>query len=165
MILADIQRITSFVKENEKEFIEMVSNKSKQDSDKLLKYSRKELETAKERIDKLDNIIIHLYEDNVEGKISDDRFKKLTDAYETEQASLTEKIKALEATINITNEEFTNIESFIKLVKKYTNIEKLDCEILRTFVDKVLVYQAEKIDGKKVQKIKIIYNFIGDISK
>lgn len=165
LILADIQRITSFVKENEKEFIEMVSNKSKQDSDKLLKSSRKELETAKERIDKLDNLIIHLYEDNVEGKISDDRFKKLTDAYETEQASLTEKIKALEATINITNEEFTNIESFIKLVKKYTNIEKLDCEILRTFVDKVLVYQAEKIDGKKVQKIKIIYNFIGDISK
>lgn len=165
LILADIQRITSFVKENEKEFIEMVSNKSKQDSDKLLKSNRKELETAKERIDKLDNIIIHLYEDNVEGKISDDRFKKLTDAYENEQASLTERIKALEATINTTNEEFTNIESFIKLVKKYTNIDKLDCEILRTFVDKVLVYQAEKIDGKKVQKIKIIYNFIGDISK
>lgn len=165
LILADIQRIISFVKENETEFIEMVSNKSKQDSDKLLKSSRKELETAKERIDKLDNIIIHLYEDNVEGKISDDRFKKLTDAYETEQASLTERIKTLEATINTTNEEFTNIESFIKLVKKYTHIEKLDCEILRTFVDKVLVYQAEKIDGKKVQKIKIIYNFIGDISK
>lgn len=165
LILADIQRITSFVKENEKEFIEMVSNKSKQDSDKLLKTSRKELETAKERIDKLDNIIIHLYEDNVEGKISDDRFKKLTDAYEAEQASLTERIKVLEATINTTNEEFTNIESFIKLVKKYTSIEKLDCEILRTFVDKVLVYQAEKIDGKKVQKIKIIYNFIGDINK
>lgn len=165
LILADIQRITSFVKENEKEFIEMVSNKSKQDSDKLLKSNRKELETAKERIDKLDNIIIHLYEDNVEGKISDDRFKKLTDAYENEQASLTERIKALEATINTTNEEFTNIESFIKLVKKYTNIDKLDCEILRAFVDKVLVYQAEKIDGKKVQKIKIIYNFIGDISK
>ena len=77
-------------------------------------------------------------EDNVEGKISDDRFKKLTDAYETEQASLTEIIKALEATINTTNEELTNIESFIKLVKKYTNIEKLDCEILMTFVDKVL---------------------------
>lgn len=79
--------------------------------------------------------------------------------------TLTERIKELEATINTTNEEFTNIESFIKLVKKYTNIEKLDCEILRTFVDKVLVYQAEKNDGKKVQKIKIIYNFIRNINK
>lgn len=118
----------------------MVSNKSKQDSDKLLKSSREELETAKEKIDKLDNIIIHLYEDNVEEKITDDRFKKLTDAYETEQVSLTERIKVLEDTINTTNEEFTNIESFIKLVRKYTNIEKLNCEILRTFVDKVLVY-------------------------
>lgn len=143
----------------------MVSNKSKQDSDKFLKSNMKELETAKEKIDKLDNIIIHLYEDNVEGKISDDRFKKLTDAYETEQGSLTERIKELEATINTINEKFTKIESFIKLVKKYTNIEKLDCEILRTFVDKVLVYQAERIDGMKVQKIKVIYNFIGDINK
>lgn len=165
MILTDIQRITSFVKENEKKFIEMVSNKSKQDSDKFLKSNMKELETAKEKIDKLDNIIIHLYEDNVEGKISDDRFKKLTDAYETEQGSLTERIKELEATINTINEKFTKIESFIKLVKKYTNIEKLDCEILRTFVDKVLVYQAERIDGMKVQKIKVIYNFIGGINK
>lgn len=78
---------------------------------------------------------------------------------------LLKRIKKLEATINTNNEEFINIESFIKLVKKYTNIEKLDCEILRTFVDNVLVYQAERIKGKKVQKIKIIYNFIGDINK
>ena len=89
----------------------------------------------------------------------------MTDAFETDKASLTERIKDFEARINTTNEEFINIESFINLVKKYTNIEKLDCEILRIFVDKVLVYQAERIDDKKVQKIKIIYNFIGDINK
>ena len=89
----------------------------------------------------------------------------MTDAYETDKASLTERIKDFEARINTTNEEFINIELFINLVKKYTNIEELDCEILRIFVDKVLVYQAERIDGKKVQKIKIIYNFIGDINK
>lgn len=165
LILADLQRITSFVKENEKEFIDMVSKQSKQESEKLLKSSKKEFETAQARIDKLDNIIIHLYEDNVEGKISDDRFKKLTDAYEAEQAALNDKIKELNATISATNEEFDNIESFIKLVKKYTNIEKLDCEILRTFIDKVLVYQTERVDGKKVQRVKIIYNFIGDINE
>ncbi len=89
----------------------------------------------------------------------------MTDAYETDKSSLTERIKDFAARINTTNEEFINIESFINLVKKYTNIEELDCEILRIFVDKVLVYQAERIDGKKVQKIKIIYNFIGDINK
>ena len=64
----------------------------------------------------------------------------MTDAYETDKASLTERIKDFEARINTTNEEFINIESFINLVKKYTNIEELDCEILRIFVDKVLVY-------------------------
>ena len=89
----------------------------------------------------------------------------MTDAYETDKSSLTERIKDFAARINTTNEEFINIESFINLVKKYTNIEELDCEILRIFVDKVLEYQAERIDGKKVQKIKIIYNFIGDINK
>lgn len=67
--------------------------------------------------------------------------------------------------INVTNDKFNNIDSFVKLVKKYTNIEKLDCEILRTFVDKILVYQLERIDGKKIQRIKITYNFVGDITK
>lgn len=143
----------------------MVSKQSKQESERLLNSSKKELETAVARIDKLDTIILRLYEDNVEGKISDNRFKKLTDAYETEQTTLISRIQELKTIINATNDEFNNIDSFVKLVKKYTNVEKLDCEILRTFVDKVLVYQPERIDGKKVQKIKIIYNFIGDISK
>ena len=165
LILSDLQRITSFVKENENEFIDMVSKQSKQESERILKSSKKELDTAIARIDKLDNIILRLYEDNVEGKISDDRFKKLTDAYEAEQATLTARIKELKGLISTTNDEFNNIESFVKLVKKYTNIEKLDCEILRTFIDRILVYQSERIDGKKVQRIKIIYNFIGDINK
>lgn len=165
LMLADLQRITSFVKENEKEFIDMVLKQSKQESERLLKSSKKEHETAVARIDKLDTIILRLYEDNVEGKISDDRFKKLTDTYETEQATLTARIQELKTIINATNDEFNNIDLFVKIVKKYTNIEKLDCEILRTFVDKVLVYQPERIDGKKIQRIKIIYNFVGDISK
>ena len=153
------------MKENENEFIDMVSKQSKQESERILKASKKELDIAIARIDKLDNIILRLYEDNVEGKISDDRFKKLTDAYEAEQATLTARIKELKELISIINDEFNNIESFVKLIKRYTNIEKLDCEILRTFIDRILVYQAERVEGKKVQRIKIIYNFIGDINK
>ncbi|MGM9880488.1 MAG: DUF4368 domain-containing protein [Bacilli bacterium] len=84
------------------------------------------------------------------GKISDDRFKKLTDAYETEQTTLTARIKELKILISTTNGEFNNIQSFVKLVKKYTNIEKLDCEILKTFIDRILVYQVERIDGNKL---------------
>ena len=110
------------------------------------------------RINKLDSIIQHLYEDNIEGKISDDRFSKLSVNYEIEQADLTSKIKDLDIYINEETNKLVNVESFVTAVKKYTHIETLDCEVLRELVSKVLVYKVEKIDGKRQQRIDVIFN-------
>ena len=54
-------------------------------------------------------------------------------------------------------------QTFINYCKKYTEVQELDCEIIRAFIKKVLVYPPEKIDGHRTQKIKVIYNFIGSI--
>ena len=85
------------------------------------------------------------YENLKGGKISDKQFKKMTFAYENEQ------------------EKITNTSSFLNLVKCYTNITKLDAEIIRTFIEKVYIYNADTIGTKKIKKIKIVFNFIGEI--
>ena len=110
------------------------------------------------RIAKLDSLIQKLYEDNVEGKISDERFVKLMQTYELEQQQLNAKVSELKNYLDNENNKKVSADRFINVVKKYTHIEKLDCEILREFVSKVLVHKTEIINGEKTQRIDIIFN-------
>ncbi len=105
---------------------------------KSWKSSRK-LDEAKARLLKLDKIIQNLYEDNLNGKISDERFMKLSSSYEEESSNLKSKISELENFISKSKEESLNAKSFLKMVNKYTDIKELDSEIIRTFVDKIYV--------------------------
>lgn len=123
------------------------------------------MEDAKNRILKLDSIVQNLYEDNLAGKISDQRFEKMAKAYDDEENMLQTRIAELKETIAISQQEELNVDSFLKIVRKYTDIKKLDPEIIRTFVDKIYVEQFEQIPDTKLKKqtIWIYWNFIGKI--
>ena len=163
LLLDDIRRVTSYAREHEDEFVRLVTQKSKQETERNLRESKKELEAAKARVIKLDGIIQRLYEDNIEGKVSDERFAKLTDTYEAEQRELERRIAELQSFMSNAKNESLGVDTFLTLVRKYTDIKELDAELIRVFVEKILVYKAEKVDGHRVQRIKIIYNGIGEI--
>ena len=163
LLLDDIRRVTSYAREHEDEFVRLVTQKSKQETERNLRESKKEFEAAKARVSKLDGIIQRLYEDNIEGKVSDERFAKLTATYEAEQRELERRIAELQSFMANAKNESLGVDTFLTLVRKYTDITELDAELIRVFVEKILVYKAEKVDGHRVQRIKIIYNGIGEI--
>ena len=163
LLLDDIRRVTSYAREHEDEFVRLVTQKSKQETERNLRESKKELEAAKTRVTKLDGIIQRLYEDNIEGKVSDERFAKLTATYEAEQRQLEYRIAELQSFMANAKNESLGVDTFLSMVRRYTDIKELDAEIIRVFVEKILVYKAEKVDGHRVQRIKIIYNGIGEI--
>ena len=163
LLLADIQRITAYARENEAEFIDLVTKSKTKAVERDLRESRREYEQAKARIAKLDIIIQKLYEDNLEGKISDDRFMRMSATYETEQRQLETRVDELEAFIAEAREKTLNAEYFLSLVKKYTDIRELDAEVIREFVERIIVHKAEKVDGQRQQRIQIVYNCIGVI--
>ena len=107
---------------------------------------------------------MHIYEDNVSGKISDDRFRNLSFNYDKEQQELKLKIKQLSKDIENTEKKDTDITEFISNVKKYTEITKLTLEILNELIEKIIIHQKEKVNGKKTQKIDIYYRGVGIIS-
>ena len=117
-----------------------------------------------QRFSKLDKIIQRLYEDNVEGKISDERFAKMSSNYEAEQEQLEARINELKDLLSAEKEESLNASHFLDLVRRYTDIRELDAEIIREFVEKIYVYKAERVDGHRVQRIKIIWNCIGEFN-
>ena len=115
--------------------------------------------------EKLDKIIESLYEDKVEGKISEERYLKMSDTYESEQSALKERVKTLKSEIEKAKEQDDKILDFMMLIHKYSSFEKLTPEILRSFIDKVIVHEKTKVDGHYRQTVEIVYNFIGAIDR
>lgn len=165
ILLREIRKITSFAKDHEDEFVNIILKKKTSELNQNLRSKKKELEEAKLRIEKIDMIVQKLYEDNLEGKISDQRFEKLSKSYDEEENALQGKIIELKSTITNSEKEELNVESFLKLVRKYTDIKELDPEIIRTFVDKIYVEQAQKVPNTNLKKqtIWIYWNFIGKV--
>lgn len=161
-LLDGIRRVTAYARDHEDEFVEMVTKKTRIELDKSICDGKRELEQSQARIKKLDEIIQRLYEDNIEGKISDERFAKMTANYEAEQHTLERRVAELKSTMTSEKESALGVDHFLALVRKYTDIKELTAEIIREFVEKIYVYKAERIDGRRVQRIKMVYNCIGD---
>ena len=164
IVLENIQKVISYMKSYEDLFIQEQLAKSTQDEIKKISNSKKELEKAKNRVIEIDNLFRHIYEDNVSGKLTDDRFRKLSFNYDKEQQELKLKIEQLSKEIDNTEKEETNLTQFISNVKKYTEITELTPEILNELIEKIIIHQTEKINGKKVQEIDIYYRDVGIIS-
>ena len=162
LLLEGIRCVTAFARDCEDEFVEMVIKKTRSELDKSMRDRRRELEQTQARIAKLDEIIQRLYEDNIEGKISDERFAKMTANYEAEQQALEKRVTELKSIMTEDKESALNVDHFLSLVRKYTDIKELTAEIIREFVEKIYVYKAERIDGRRVQRIKIVWNCIGE---
>ena len=145
-------------------FIKEQLAKSTQDEIKRISKNKKELEKAKNRIIEIDNLFMHIYEDNVSGKITDDRFRNLSYNYDKEQQELKLKTHQLSKDIENTEKKDTDITQFISNVKKYTELTKLSPEILNELIEKIIIHQQEKVNGKKVQEIDIYYRGVGIIS-
>ncbi|MBR0426682.1 MAG: DUF4368 domain-containing protein [Clostridia bacterium] len=164
LVLDNIKKVISYMKNYEDLFIREQLEKSTQDELKQISKSKKELEKAKNRVIEIDSLFMHIYEDNVSGKISDDRFRNLSFNYDKEQQELKNKIEQLSKDIENTEKKDTDITQFISNVKKYTEITKLSPEILNELIEKIIIHQQEKVNGKKVQEIDIYYRGVGIIS-
>ena len=161
-ILGGIQSISAYVRDHEEEFVELVTQKTQSELNRSMRDWKKELEHAQARIHKLDDIIQHLYEDKIEGTISDERFSKMSASYEAEQTQLETRVTELKRFISAEKDSVVNVNTFIELVKRRTEIKELTAEIIREYVEKVIVFKPETIDGLKTQRLKIIWNCIGE---
>ncbi len=106
-------------KKYESEFVEIVSKNSNKLLEQKINESKKEVEQSQARLTKLDLYIQRLYEDNVEGKVSDEQFIKMSSNYEREQSTLTARIKELQSIIKNEQEKVANTNSFLNLLLQY----------------------------------------------
>ncbi len=163
VVLGEIRRLTKFASLYEDEFVKAVIGHSQQAEQTDRKLKEKELRTLLARDEELDGLFERIYEDNVSGKLSDDRFAKMSRRYDDEQKELSEKIKKLRSEIEKQSSRSMTTDMFIGLVRKYTRARKLTPRMLNELIEKIEVFNAEKIDGVWEQRLRIHYNCVGTI--
>ena len=142
VVLGEIRRLTKFASLYEDEFLKAVIGHSQQAAESDHKLKEKELKALLARDEELDGLFERIYEDNVSGKLSDDRFAKMSRRYEDEQKELAEKIKKLRSEIEKQSSQAMTTDMFISLVRKYTRARKLTPRMLNELVEKIEVYNA-----------------------
>ncbi|MGK7192643.1 DUF4368 domain-containing protein [Faecalibacterium prausnitzii] len=163
VVLGEIRRLTKFASLYEDDFLKAVIGHSQQADEADRKLKEKELKALLARDEELDGLFERIYEDNVSGKISDERFSRMSRRYEDEQKELTEKIKQLRSEIEKQSSRTMTTDMFISLVRKYTRAKKLTPRMLNELVEKIEVFNAEKVNGVWEQRLRIHYNCVGTI--
>lgn len=161
MVLWHLQYITSFVTAYEDIFREKMNAKHTADRKKQTVLWCKQIAQAERRISELSKLFKRMYEDNVNGKLSDIRFEELSKDYETEQADLENELEQWQAKLTEQEQHTEDVERFIRKCKQYTDLTELTPTILNDLVSKVFVEVPDKSDGKRRQNIHISYDLVG----
>lgn len=147
------------VKNNEDEFVQTAMNNSVSKHSAELFKAKKALNQANKRISELDRLFTRLYEDNVSGKVSDERFSIMSAGYEDEQKKLKASVTDLTCFIETAEQKYTDVNSFIKVVRKYEHITELTPKIMHELIDKIEIHAPDKSSGRRIQQIDIHFRF------
>ena len=159
IVLGELNKMISFVKENEDEFVRSAMDNSVQKQSSELAKSKKKLKEVEKRIAELDRLFTRLYEDNVSGKISDARFAVMSAGYEDEQKKLRATVAELTAYIDTAEQKSADVTAFIRAVQKYEHITELTPEVMHELIEKIVIRAPDKSSGHRTQQIEIHYRF------
>lgn len=164
VVKSDLQKVCEYVFLHEKEFTDEYLSGSKKETEKFQSKTKTEIKRLSERQEEIGRIIRKLYEDNVSGRITDERFDFLAKSYDDEGNDLKQKILELQYALSASVQDEEKLSKFLKVVKTYTEIQELTPEILNSFIEKIYIGETERYDGRKMQEVEIIYKFVGAIN-
>jgi len=161
LILTAIRRVSTYAQTNEQEFIERVRQQSELQQEQAVKESRKKLTKMSRRREEINTLIKKLYESYAADKIPEKHFSELLTGYDTEQISLDTHIGELQTAIDSYNNDSVRADKFIELVNRHKEFNEFSTVLLNEFIEKVIVHEAQKVEGKRTMQVDIYLNFIG----
>lgn len=165
IVLENLKEVIQYVSNYEDEFVRMIMDSDMRQRNRELSQKKKRLAEIQKRIGELDTIFQRIYEDNIIGKLSDERFMKMSKGYEDEQHTLQIEADEIQSELQQEEKKGVDVKCFLAIVKKYTDLTELTPEILREFIDKIIVHAPDKSSGRRLQEIEIIYNHIGEFDR
>ena len=165
IVLGNIRQYAELAKNHEQELVEMLCAAGNANIKKQLSQYEKDIVKAEKRLSEISLIIKRLYEDNVMGKLTDERFCEMSGGYEAEAKELKTQIRQAQSAISSYKTTSNNSTQFVKLVKNYIGVETLNTAILNELIDKIVIHERDLVDGGRQQAVDIYYNFVGAVGQ
>ncbi|HHW31081.1 MAG TPA: recombinase family protein [Clostridiaceae bacterium] len=165
VILKDIRSCAKLAFYDEEKALKLICEKSGFYSNKREKEASSQLKAAEKRMEELNRLFEMLYEDSLSGCITKSNFDRMIAKYQREQAEVEQKISELSGWLKSQASSQTNAGGWIKLIRKYVNLQELTAEILNELVTKIVVHERRFVDGTPVQDIEVHYRFVGLINE
>ena len=166
IVLEEIRSVTYYARANTAQFVDFIQKKSSAESRRELNAKTAELGRLEKRNGDLNALFKRLYEDHVLGKVTSEQFRMLSEGYNEEQRTILEEIPKLRKAIEDLKASATNVERFLEIVRKYTDIKELTPEILRTFISKIVIHERSRKHAKDAeQDIDIYFTHIGNLNR
>ena len=163
LVWMHMRTVISYVSRYEDHFRAVMEQKLRLSSEAAIRGHKKRLAQAEKRLGELDRLFIRIYEDNVAGRITDEKFSMMSKTYEDEQAQLKAEIQTLQQEIEVQERQIENLEQFIQRVRKYEDLDELTPYALRELVKAIYIEAPDKSSGKRHQGIRISYDLVGFI--
>ncbi len=161
MMLELVKRVALFIQQYEAVFLYMYAKKHNITKETNVRNMKATIEKDKRRIVEIDTMIERLYEDNVLGKIPDDRFSKMMGKYEAEQKALVEAVAKAEYSLKVFEQDKVDLRIFLETIRKCTDINELTPEIVNRLIRRIEVHNSEKVDGRKRVKLDVYFTAAG----
>ena len=163
LVLKDIQELAAMALKDADVFYQRLSSRMERRYMADASEIQKECERLEARNQEIDSMFMSLYTDKAKGILTEQRFLKLTATLEGEQEANRKRIQELVLVMRRTDEQESDVRIFMQEIRKYAAIQELDEAVLNRLISKILVGEVRKVDGQKLQEVKIIYNFVGEI--
>ena len=163
LVWMHMQTVISYVTRYEKRFRAVMEHKLRLSSEEAIRGHKKRLTKAEKRLTELDRLFLRIYEDNVAGRISDERFAMMSKSYDDEQARLKVEMQTLQQEIEVQERQIENLEQFIQRVHRYEDLQELTPYALRELVKAIYIESPNKSSGKRRQNIRISYDLVNFI--
>ena len=163
VVLERIRAVTEYIRADVEGFQEDWLMCRREEQEKSIREDKRRLEKAKKRLADIDKLITRIYEDMVLGNLSQERYQKMLEGYEAEQAALNNEVIGLEDWVATREEMEDNVDQFLALLEKYVDIPELTQTIVNEFIKQIIVYAPDKSSGKRTQKVKIVFNFLEEV--
>jgi len=135
----------------------------REDQEKSIREDKRRLAQSQKRLADIDLLMTRIYEDMVLGNLSRERYQKMAESYEAEQAALNNEIIGLEDWVGTREDANNSVDAFLALVEMYADIPELTPTIVNEFIKKIIIYAPEKEGTKRIQKVRIIFNFLDEL--
>lgn len=163
LVLKDIQELAKTALKDADAFYQRLSSRMERRYLLDASQTQKECQRLESRNREIDEMFLSLYTDKAKGILTEQRFMKLTATLEQEQEANQKRLQDLLLMMRHSDEQENEVRTFIKEIRRYAAIEELDEAVLNRLISKILVGEVKKIDGQKVQEVRIVYNFVGEI--